>query len=135
MAALGALFVLDACSADAGGCKKDTDCAAGRICTSDGRCEDATSGNSSGSGSSSGSGIDCRAYVAHNVGCSQACECGTLCEELIFNFGVTNLCAYSCTSKQDCVDQLVKAGGPALPLDQVTCDTPPDNPSFCIFPN
>jgi hypothetical protein len=44
--ALGALLALAACSSDSGGCQKDTDCATGRICGSNGQCEDASGGGS-----------------------------------------------------------------------------------------
>src|SRR5579864_9415399 len=37
-AVAGGAIVLTACSSDSGDCKKDTDCASGRICGSNGSC-------------------------------------------------------------------------------------------------
>lgn len=49
----GGAIVLPGCSSDSGGCKKDTDCAAGRICGSNGSCTYAQSENGADSGSPS----------------------------------------------------------------------------------
>src|SRR5690242_17669361 len=102
----GILFLLAAsgCSSDPGGCEKDTDCASGRICGSDGRCVAADAPGQSGVGdaragstSSQPVGTDCDAYLGSTKACGDACRCGT---------HVTTLSTGDCFCDYSCVTDI-----------------------------
>jgi hypothetical protein len=134
-AVVGAVYALAACSSDSGGCKKDTDCADGRICGTDGRCEDASSGSSSGSGVSSGTGSSsgpavggqaCTTYLQQEPECTSPCGCGSTC---IYPSDFPPFCGIPCNNDQQCIDAWKSVGGsgPRVPYCHLgTAD-------WCIF--
>lgn len=150
------LFFAVACSASppSDGCAKDTDCASGRICGSDGKCADRTTAttepgtptsdpgtatsqpgtSTSQPGTSTSSGRDCHAYFVAAPDCGvESCECGTKCITLNFSDRTDHMCGNSCAVDQDCVDAAKRAGVDPAP-HAVTCS--PANeyfPSFCVW--
>jgi hypothetical protein len=119
----GALVLLGGCSsADPGGCKKDTDCAVGRICGSDGRCEDESSegGSNSGGGSGSSSGTSgtsvptingeaCTTYLVNEEACGSTCGCGATC--IYPASPILPFCGIECTDDQECKNVWAQLGG------------------------
>jgi hypothetical protein len=119
---------------DAGGCKKDTDCAAGRICNASGRCEGAASstttnpadGGRATTDGASASGpsqeqLSCRQWRESRQGCD--CKCGTSC----LDFNDTRFCGHSCSSTTECNAYMASTFGPGYPFT-VRCED-----DFCVF--
>ena len=126
----GVGFVVVACSAsvaDDGGCKKDTDCAQGRICSATGRCESPSSsvagedGGTTNTTNPTEQQRSCRTWRDTRQGCD--CKCGTSC----LDFQGTSFCGHSCSSTSACQTYMNETFGPGYPYT-VRCED-----DFCVF--
>lgn len=133
-ALLGLLGLMAACSAsttDDGGCKKDTDCATGRICAASGRCEaqsssstnpnDPAAGQASQQASPTRDQLACREWRDTRTGCD--CKCGTSC----LTYQGVDFCGHTCSSSNECRTYMASTFGPGYPYDPYCED------GFCVF--
>jgi hypothetical protein len=115
---------LPSCSSStSSGCTKDTDCALGRICSADGRCQSVDAGSSdAGPSDSPGVNLTCLQYLeGFDRTCN--CQCGTVC--------LTQLgyCGVDCTYDAECQSFWQSLGGNP-DIETIYCDL---NHYKCIF--
>jgi hypothetical protein len=130
VAAVACLLV--ACSSatsDTDGCKKDVDCATGRICNASGRCEtpgaprtDTTPSDGDASSTEpTREQLTCREWRLTRQGCD--CKCGTSC----LTYQSVDFCGHSCTSTNECLTYSRATFGPGYGF------TPYCEDNFCVF--
>jgi len=133
--AVAFMLAISGCSSDSDGCKKDTECASGRICGVDGRCVAADTPPPTGGGGGQGTPptgqpvTDCDAYYYPDIPkCGDPCRCGA---QQILSPATGCRCGYSCVTSDECARTAWASG--VRNLDTLCYPATKYEPSVCGF--